>query len=72
MTLAGAGPLGNITGDEASPLIAAAGGRVSGSVSKKPSYVVAGSEAGSKLTKAEALGVPVIDEEGLLALLKKD
>ena len=66
------GTLPNMTRDEASSLIAEAGGRVSGSVSKKTSYVVAGSEAGSKLTKAEALGVPVIDEEGLLALLKKD
>ena len=66
------GTLPNMTRDEASSLIAEAGGRVSGSVSKKTSYIVAGSEAGSKLTKAEALGVPVIDEEGLLALLKKD
>lgn len=66
------GTLPNMTRDEATSLIAAAGGRVSGSVSKKTSYVVAGSEAGSKLTKAEALGVPVIDEEALLALLKKD
>ena len=66
------GTLPNMTRDEASSLIAAAGGRVSGSVSKKTSYVVAGSEAGSKLTKAEALGVPVIDEEGLLTLLHKE
>ncbi|MBR4661718.1 MAG: NAD-dependent DNA ligase LigA, partial [Clostridia bacterium] len=66
------GTLPNMTRDEATSLIVAAGGRVSGSVSKKTSYVVAGSEAGSKLTKAEALGVPVIDEEALLALLKKD
>lgn len=66
------GTLPNMTRDEASALIVAAGGRVSGSVSKKTSYVVAGSEAGSKLTKAEALGVPVIDEEALLTMLKKD
>jgi DNA ligase (NAD+) len=46
------------------------GGKVSGSVSKKTSYVVAGEEAGSKLTKAKELGVAVIDEAALLEMCK--
>lgn len=56
------GTMPTLTRDEASALIEAAGGKVSGSVSKKTSYVLAGSEAGSKLDKARELGVPVIDE----------
>ncbi len=55
--------------DEASAQIIAAGGKVSGSVSRKTSYVVAGEEAGSKLIKAQELGVPVIDEDGLRVML---
>jgi DNA ligase (NAD+) len=64
------GTLPNLKREEAQALIEAAGGKVSGSVSKKTSYVVAGEEAGSKLAKAEELGIPVLDEEGLLQLLE--
>ena len=63
------GTLPTMTRDEASELIKKNGGKVSSSVSKKTSYVVAGEEAGSKLTKAQALGVPVIDEDTLKAML---
>ena len=63
------GTLPTMTRDEATERIRAAGGKVTGSVSKKTSFVVAGEEAGSKLTKAKTLGVAVIDEEGLLRLL---
>ena len=55
--------------DEAGELIKRKGGKVSGSVSKKTSYVVAGEAAGSKLTKAKELGVTVIDEAELLRML---
>jgi len=65
------GTLPTMSRDAAGALIEQAGGKVSGSVSKKTSYVVAGLEAGSKLAKAEELGVTVLDEAGLLALLNK-
>ncbi len=54
--------------EEATAKIEAAGGKVSGSVSKKTDYVVAGLEAGSKLDKAQKLGVQIIDEAELLRL----
>jgi len=63
------GTLPTLTRDEAKERIETAGGKVSGSVSKKTSYVVAGEEAGSKLATAEKLGVPVLDEAALLAML---
>lgn len=63
------GTLPNLSRDEAKDKLEAAGAKVSGSVSKKTSYVVAGAEAGSKLSKAQELGVPILDEAGLLALL---
>ncbi|WP_447918364.1 NAD-dependent DNA ligase LigA [Achromobacter aegrifaciens] len=63
------GTLPNWTREEASMRIQAAGGKVSGSVSKKTAYLVAGEDSGSKLTKAQELGVTVLDEDGLKALL---
>ncbi len=63
------GTLPTLSRDEAKDLIEAAGGKVAGSVSKKTSFVVAGTEAGSKLDKAQELGVTVLDETGLKELL---
>jgi DNA ligase (NAD+) len=63
------GTLPSLTREEATAKIEAAGGKVSGSVSRKTSYVLAGDEAGSKLDKARALGVSVIDEKEFLRLL---
>ncbi|MCO8248387.1 NAD-dependent DNA ligase LigA [Comamonas thiooxydans] len=70
LTVVLTGTLPTLGRDAAKDMLEAAGAKVSGSVSKKTSYVVAGAEAGSKLAKAEELGVPVLDEAGMLALLR--
>ena len=70
-TLVLTGTLPNLSRDAAQAMIEEAGGKVSGSVSKKTDYVVTGSDAGSKLEKAHTLNVAVIDEAGLMALLNK-
>ena len=69
-TLVVTGTLPTLSRQEAEALIVQNGGKAAGSVSKKTSYVVAGTAAGSKLTKAQSLGVPVIDEAGLYALIQ--
>lgn len=70
MTFVLTGALERFTREEAGAMIEQRGGKVSGSVSKKTSYVVAGENAGSKLRKAQELGIPVISEEEFLAMLK--
>ncbi|MEO7495777.1 MAG: NAD-dependent DNA ligase LigA [Massilia sp.] len=65
------GTLPTLGRDDAADMIEAAGGKVSSSVSKKTSYVVAGADAGSKLAKAETLGIPLLDEAALLELLNQ-
>jgi len=78
----GAGPLGGktfvltgtlpaLTRDEAAALIEARGGKVAGSVSRKTDYVIAGDAAGSKLAKANQLGIPILNEEGFRRLLEE-
>jgi DNA ligase (NAD+) len=66
------GTLPDLTRDEAAAAIKAAGGKVTGSVSKKTDYVVAGDTPGSKMAKAESLGVAILDEAGLRRLLSED
>ena len=70
-TLVITGTLPGLSREQATELIQSHGGKVSGSVSKKTDYVVAGAEAGSKLAKAEKLGVPVIDLDGLHELIAR-
>lgn len=70
-TLVLTGTLPNLSRDVAQAMIEAAGGKVSGSVSKKTDFVIAGSDAGSKLEKAQSLGIAIMDEAGLLALLNQ-
>ena len=66
------GTLPTLGRKEAAALIEANGGKVTGSVSKKTNYLVAGEAAGSKLDKAVSLGIPVISEEELLAMIEKE
>ncbi|MEO7729062.1 MAG: BRCT domain-containing protein, partial [Burkholderiales bacterium] len=61
--------LPTLSREEAKEKIEALGGKVAGSVSSKTDYVIAGGEAGSKLEKAQTLGIPILDEAGMLALL---
>jgi DNA ligase (NAD+) len=71
-TLVLTGTLPNLTRPDATARIEAAGGKVTGSVSKKTDFLVAGDDPGTKLTKAQELGTEVLDEDGLLALLPAD
>jgi len=71
-TLVVTGTLAGFSREEAEEAIRAAGGKPAGSVSKKTDYVVAGESAGSKLSRAQELGVPVLDADGLRRLLAGD
>lgn len=71
LTIVVTGTLPSLSRQEAEALIARNGGKASGSVSKKTSYVLAGEAAGSKLTKAQALGIPILDESAFRAMLEK-
>ena len=69
MTFVLTGTLPTLSRDEAKAKILAEGGKVSGSVSKNTTYVVAGESAGSKYDEAQKLGVPILDEQGLIEML---
>jgi len=69
LTLVLTGTLPTLTRDEAKAMIEAAGGKAAGSVSAKTDYVIAGADAGTKLAKAQELGIPVLDENGLKDLV---
>jgi len=69
MTFVLTGTLSTMTREEAAEKIKARGGKAAGSVSSKTTYVVAGEAAGSKLTKAQSLGIPVLTEDDFLAML---
>jgi DNA ligase (NAD+) len=69
LTVVLTGTLPTLSRDDAKALVEAAGGKVAGSVSKKTNYVIAGADAGGKLAKAQELGIAVLDEDGLRALL---
>ena len=71
-TLVVTGTLETLSRNEAEALIVKNGGKASGSVSKKTAYVVAGTAAGSKLTKAQALGIPVLTEAEFLAMISDE
>ena len=71
MTFVLTGTLPTMTRDKASEIITLNGGKVSGSVSKKTTYVLAGEEAGSKLTKAKSLGINIIDEKTFMEMVEK-
>jgi len=66
------GTLPTLAREDAKEMIESRGGKVSGSVSKKTDWVVAGADAGSKLAKATELGIAVLDEAGLLEILERD
>lgn len=69
LTVVATGSLEGFTRDSVKEAIVSHGGKAASSVSKKTDYVVAGAHAGSKLTKAEALGIPVLNEEEFVVLL---